>query len=154
VLAFVIAQPFTAARPLGGMILVGVLLAEVLLLTLVRAGAADPLAHQVASKATIGRFLFGVPVVIVAIAVGVVGMQFVPLANGDNRFDLRDVVPQQLKIEESLSPLSRLKAELLRPEANLFTVKMSGATDGVDRIRLAALDKYDGAVWTSDDSLL
>lgn len=154
VLAFVIALPFTAARPVGGMVLVGVLLAEVLLLTLVRAGAADPLARQVASKATLGRFLFGVPVVVVAVAAGLAGMRFVPLADGGDRFDLRDVVPQKLDIQDTLSPLSRLKTELNKPDNNLFTVKMSGDTAGVDRVRLVALDKYDGASWTTNDTFL
>ncbi|GAB3880749.1 transglutaminase domain-containing protein [Kibdelosporangium lantanae] len=154
VLAFVIALPFTAARPLGGMVLVGVLLAEVLLLTLVRAGAADPLARQVASKATLGRFLFGLPVVVVAVGAGLAGMRFVPLADGGDRFDLRDVVPQELKIEDTLSPLNRLKTELSKPDNNLFTVRMAGDTAGIDRIRLVALDKFDGALWSTNDTFL
>lgn len=154
VLVFVAAQPFTAARPVGGMVLVGVLLAEVLFLTLVRAGAADPLARQVASKATLGRFLFGIPVVLVAVAAGLVGMQFVPLAKGDNRFDLRNAVPQKLDVHDTISPLSTLKSQLKKPDANLFKVKLSGDTAGIDRVRLAALDKYDGATWSSDDSFL
>ncbi|TCO55211.1 transglutaminase TgpA family protein [Actinocrispum wychmicini] len=154
VVAFVVAQPFTAARPVGGMVLVGVLLAEVLFLTLVRAGAVDPLARQVASKATLGRFLFGIPVVLVAVAAGLAGMRFVPLADGDSRFDLRNAVPQKLDVHDTISPLSTLKAQLKKPDGNLFKVKLSGDTAGVDRVRLAALDSYDGATWSSDDSFL
>jgi hypothetical protein len=154
ILAFAVTLPFTAPRPVGGLVLVGVLLGEVLLLTLVRAGATDPLARQIATKATLGRFLFGLPVVIVAVAAGLAGMRFVPLADGDSRFDLRVIVPPQLKINDTISPLSTLKSQLKKPDNNLFTVKLSGDTAGIDRIRTATLDRFDGAMWSSTDKFM
>jgi hypothetical protein len=154
VLAFLIALPLTSPRPVGGLVLVGVLLAEVLLLTLIRAGAADPLARTIDARATWGRLLFGVPVVLIAVAAGTAGMQLVPLANGDNRFDLRDIVPVTLKIDDSISPLSTLKTQLRKPANDVFTVRLNGDATGIDRIRTVALDDFDGAMWTSRDTFL
>ncbi|MEV4312497.1 transglutaminaseTgpA domain-containing protein [Actinocrispum sp. NPDC049592] len=154
VLAFLIALPFTAPRPVGGMILIGVLLGEVLLLTLVRAGVADPLQRQVADKATLSRFLFGLPVVVVAVAAGLAGMKFIPLADGTDRFDLRTIVPPELRIDDTISPLSTLKSQLKKPDNSLFTVKLSGDTTGIDRVRTATLDRYDGAMWSSGDKFM
>jgi hypothetical protein len=153
-MAFLIALPLTSPRPVGGFVLVGVLLVEMLLLTLIRAGSADPLSRTIATKTTVGRLLFGLPVVLVAVAAGLAGMQFVPLANGDNRFDLREVVPQPLRIYDTISPLSGLKAQLRKPTNDLFTVKLTGDTAGIDRIRTVALDDFDGAMWTSRDKFL
>jgi transglutaminase-like putative cysteine protease len=154
VLAFLIAMPITAPRPVGGMILVGVLLGVVLLLTLVRAGASDPLARTINTKAAWGRFLFGLPVVILAVGAGLAGMQFVPLADGDDRFDLRTVVPPPLDIDDQINPLAMLKSQLRKPDNDLFTVKLSGDTAGIDRVRTAALDRFDGAMWSSSDQFL
>jgi transglutaminase-like putative cysteine protease len=154
VLAFMIALPLTSTRPVGGMVVVGVLLAQVLLLVLIRAGVADPLARQVSTKTLWGRFLFGLPVVLVAVAAGLAGMRLVPLADGNERFDLRDVIPVELKIDDNISPLSTLKTQLRKPDNEVLTVKLTGDTAGIDRIRTVALDEYDGAMWTSRDQFL
>lgn len=154
VLAFMIALPITAPRSVDGMIPVGVLLAVVLLVTLIRAGTSDPMARTINAKAVWGRFLFGLPVVVVAIAAGLAGMQFVPLADGDNRFDLRDVVEPPLNIDDLINPLATLKTQLRKPDADMFTVKLSGDTEGIDRIRTVALDTFDGAMWSSQDQFL
>jgi transglutaminase-like putative cysteine protease len=154
VVAFVAAMPLTSPRPVGGLVLVGVLLAEVLLLTLIRAGAADPLARTINTRATIGRFLFGLPVVLLAVAAGLAGMHLVPLADGDDRFDLRDVVPVPLDIHDNINPLSALKAQLRKPGNDMFTVRLSGDTTGIDRVRTVALDEFDGAMWSARDQFM
>ncbi|MCE7011221.1 DUF3488 and transglutaminase-like domain-containing protein [Kibdelosporangium philippinense] len=154
VLAFAFALPITAPRSVGGMIPVGVLLAVVLLATLIRAGTSDPMARTIDTKAIWGRFLFGLPVVIMAIAAGLAGMQFVPLADGDNRFDLREVVEPELNIDDLINPLVTLKTQLRKPDADMFTVKLTGDTEGIDRVRTVALDTFDGAMWSSQDKFL
>ncbi|MET0238225.1 MAG: DUF3488 and transglutaminase-like domain-containing protein [Kibdelosporangium sp.] len=154
ILAFVIALPITAPRPVGGMLLVGVLLGLVLLLALIRAGASDPMSRTINARAAWGRFLFGLPVVLVAVAAGLAGMRFVPLADGDQRFDLRTVVPPPLDINDQINPLSTLKAQLRKPDNDMFSVTLTGDTAGVDRIRTAALDQFDGAMWSSTDQFL
>jgi transglutaminase-like putative cysteine protease len=153
-IAFVAGLVLSAGRPLGGLVLVGVLLLEILLLALVRSGAADPLARSISSRVTWGKFLFGLPVVLVAAGAGVAGARLVPLATGDDRFDLRDVVPIQLDIDDGISPLVTLKSQLRASQRDLFTVRMTGDAEGIDRIRTVALDDYDGALWASRDRFL
>ncbi len=153
-LAFIAGLVLTGGRPLGGLILVAVILVELLLLALVRSGAADPLARSISTRVTWGKFLFGLPVVIVAAAAGVAGMRLVPVATGDDRFDLREVVPIRLDIDDGISPLVTLKSQLRASSQDLFTVRMSGDTAGIDRVRTVALDDYDGALWASRDRFL
>lgn len=154
VVAFGVGLLFTAGGPVGGFVLVGAVLAELLLLGLLRAGAADPLTRATSVRATLGKLAFGLPVILVATAVGVAGAMFVPVSTGSNRFDLRDVVPVNLAVGDTLSPLVTLKTQLSAPAQDLFTVRLHGDTAGVDRIRVAALDNYDGALWTSRDQFL
>jgi transglutaminase-like putative cysteine protease len=152
--AFGIGLVFTSDRPLDNVVLVAVLLVELLLLALLRAGAADPLSRSAGLRASVGRLLFGLPVVLVVAAAGVAGAHYVPVATGQDRFDLRDVVPVNLDIGDSISPLVTLKAQLRAPAQDLFTVRIGGADAGIDRIRTVALDQYDGALWSSRDEFL
>ena len=152
--AFGIGLVFTSDRPVDNVVLVAVLLVELLLLALLRAGAADPLARSAGLRASVGRLLFGLPVVLVVAAAGVAGVHYLPVATGQDRFDLRDVVPVNLDIGDSISPLVTLKAQLRAPTQDLFTVRVGGADTGVDRIRTVALDNYDGALWSSRDKFL
>jgi transglutaminase superfamily protein/transglutaminase TgpA-like protein len=147
--AFGLDLVLSAGRPVGGLVLVGALVAQVLLLALVRAG----------DDMTIGRrkvagLTLGVPVILVAVAAGLVGAQALPLATGDDRFDLREVVPVPLDIGDGLSPLSTLKGQLREPQHDLFTVGVSGDTADIDRVRTVTLDRFDGALWTSSDRFL
>jgi transglutaminase-like putative cysteine protease len=151
--ALVAGLVLTAARPLGGLVLIAVMLAEVLALVLVRSSAADPLARTISAKVTLTRLAFGLPVVLLAAAAGVAGMRFVPLAGGE-RFDLREVVPVPLDIEDSISPLVELKSSLRATQRDLFTVRLAGDTEGIDRVRRVTLDDFDGALWTSRDRFL
>ncbi|ONI74682.1 hypothetical protein ALI144C_38320 [Actinosynnema sp. ALI-1.44] len=154
VVAFGFALPITAPRSVGGLVPVAVLLTLVLLLALIRAGTSDPLARTIDTKAMWGRFLFGLPVVAVAVAAGIAGMEFVPLADGGNRFDLREVVEPPLNVDDLINPLATLKTQLRKPDADMFTVKLTGDTAGVDRIRTVALDRFDGAMWSAQDQFL
>nr|WP_042193254.1 transglutaminase domain-containing protein [Kibdelosporangium sp. MJ126-NF4]CEL20666.1 FIG001454: Transglutaminase-like enzymes, putative cysteine proteases [Kibdelosporangium sp. MJ126-NF4]CTQ89578.1 FIG001454: Transglutaminase-like enzymes, putative cysteine proteases [Kibdelosporangium sp. MJ126-NF4] len=154
VLAFAFALPITAPRAVGGVVPVGVLLTLVLLLALIRAGSSDPLARTISARAMWGRFLFGMPVVLVAVAAGVAGMRFVPLADGGGRFDLREVVEPPLTIDDLINPLATLKTQLRKPDADMFTVRLTGDTAGIDRIRTVALDSFDGAMWTAREEFL
>ncbi len=67
------------------------------------------------------------------------------------RFDLRDLRGERLQIDDTVSPLVALKAQLKAdpPEA-LFRVELlSGDGTPPDRIRTVALDDYDGALFTT-----
>ncbi|MEY9857853.1 hypothetical protein ABH935_003466 [Catenulispora sp. GAS73] len=172
---------FTAGRPVADSGLAAALVAELALLAVLRAGttgarrvprggddasgsassagSANPGDSGVSPgpgslRAAAGRLAFGLPVVVVAAAVAVAGAHLTPVASGKNRYDLRDHVPVRLDVGDSLSPLVLLKPQLTGPDRDLFTVRVSGDPAGLDRVRTAALDDYDGALWTSSDRFL
>ncbi|MDX8147822.1 transglutaminaseTgpA domain-containing protein [Lentzea sp. BCCO 10_0061] len=149
VAAFVIALLFSAESPGPRLDVTGVFLALALLLVLMRANEGPAVSLRVAG----GRFVFGVPVIALVTAAGVVGVQWVPLASGVDRFDPRDLRSPPLHVTESITPLALVKPQLREAEARtLFTVELDG--DGVDRVRTAALDRYDGALWTTETTFL
>jgi hypothetical protein len=85
---------------------------------------------------------------------GVVGGQVQPVVSGDHRFDVRDLLGPPVTTTETLTPLSRLKSQLVEdPVRELFTVRLDVESyTQVDRIRTAALDEFDGTTWTSADT--
>ena len=104
--------------------------------------------------------LVGLPAVVVAVAVGGLGTR---LALGDpQRADLHS--PSSIEASDELTPLAQLRRQLLADPAELFTVTISGADaapDGngggaplLDRLRVATLEQYDGALWTSSGVFL
>jgi transglutaminase-like putative cysteine protease len=117
--------------------------------TVDRAGAART------SRGRLVRIGFGLPVVATFTALGVAGAGLVPLATTD-RFDPRTVVPLRFDTGDTLTPLVTLKSQLRQqPARPLFTVRVQDAAGiPLDRVRTAALDRFDGAVWTSDDRYL
>jgi transglutaminase-like putative cysteine protease len=96
-----------------------------------------------------GQLAFGVPVVVLLALTGPLAAAALSLGEGD-RFDPRDFRDQRLDIDDALSPLVELKSQLSAPSPDeMFTLDIDGLPDGVDRIRVAALDAYDGAHWTT-----
>ncbi len=85
---------------------------------------------------------------------GVVGGQTLPLASGEHRFDPRDVLAPPITSTDTLTPLGQLKNQLTEePSRTLFTVRLDReAASGLDRVRTAALDVFDGTTWTSADT--
>ncbi|MFI2758912.1 DUF3488 and transglutaminase-like domain-containing protein [Streptomyces echinatus] len=163
VLSLVAALLLTASRAGDELMLTGVLLLVLLLLVLIRAVRLDQTDivtgtdGDSAARGTAGRTLFGLPVVVIVTVVGVVLSQAVPLATGSNRFDPRDVVSVPVEVEDTLTPLATLKSQLQEKKPReLFTVRVDGNPLGgrLDRVRTAALDTYDGALWTSSDQFL
>ena len=113
-------------------------------------------APEPAKRRLVGRIAFGIPVALLVTAVGVGGAQVVPVAAGTQRFDPRTVTPQRYDVSDMLSPLVGLKGQLKEtPAQELFTIRITD--DGgqpLDRVRTAALDNYNGSLWTADDSFL
>jgi transglutaminase-like putative cysteine protease len=162
-LALVVGLLFTAGRPVAGLPVTAAYLFAALLLVVVRvirlertqAAALDLDVVQDSRHRTriAGRIAFGLPVALVVAALGLTGARLVPLASGTARFDPRTVAPQPFEVEDTLTPLVGLKSQLKqKPAQTLFTVQTTDT--GIDRVRTAALDTYDGALWTSDDSFL
>lgn len=100
----------------------------------------------------VGALLAAGLMVAASALVGVVGGQV--LASGQHRFDPRDVLAPPIANTDTLTPLAQLKKQLTEePARTLFTVRMErGASMGLDRVRTAALDVFDGTTWTSADT--
>ena len=98
---------------------------------------------------------FGLPTlgVIGVLAVGVGAV--LPLSSSSRRVDLRDRYHPPIQLSDAITPLAELRSQLdSASTAPVFTVRFSGIPAGmtVDRIPVAALDVYDGAVWGTDAS--
>ncbi|GGM40238.1 hypothetical protein GCM10012275_09030 [Longimycelium tulufanense] len=166
-LAFVVALLFVGKQPGIQVSATAVFLGAALSLALLRANwiaTANPPGHPATpvpdtagrrGRGTAGRIALGLPVIMTATVVGIAGGHVVPLASGAPRFDPRVLRPPPLRVAESLSPLVELKAQLREePPRQLFTVRIHGGSKPIDRIRTAALDEFDGVLWTSSDRFL
>ncbi|MBP2327077.1 hypothetical protein JOF56_007462 [Kibdelosporangium banguiense] len=100
------------------------------------------------------RLVFGVPAVVVIAVPAVLYGQVSPLASGEQRFDPRTLRPPPVRIIDTLTPLATLKGQLREePPRRLFTVRVDGQ-ERLDRIRVAALNQFDGVSWASTDQFL
>lgn len=106
---------------------------------------------------TSGRYLadrarLGLPLMALIATVGVAAAHLAPIDDRD-RFDPREWIRPEVTIEETVTPLAAVRSQQQEdPRRDLFTVAVSDP--GIDRVRTAALDDYDGTVWTSDDRFL
>ncbi|MDQ0373762.1 transglutaminaseTgpA domain-containing protein [Cellulomonas humilata] len=97
----------------------------------------------------VGRVLLGLPGIAFVIALAAAGALLLPIADGSDRADPRDSHEAEVQVTAGLSPLVELKPQLVGPATKLYTVKVTGEhADRVDRIRLAALEDFDGALWS------
>ncbi len=96
-----------------------------------------------------GRVAFGVPLVVGIAVASPLAAGALPPARGD-RLDPRDLRGERLQIDDALSPLVLLKSQLkAEPPQPLFRITIEVGGDAPDRVRTAALDTYDGALWTT-----
>lgn len=119
-----------------------------------RATGAGTVRIERRSPRSIGAF-GAVGVIVAASALfGVVGGHVLPIATGEHRFDVRDVLAPPVTTTDTLTPLARLKSQLAEsPARELFTVRLAvDSFTQVDRIRTAALDEFDGTTWTTTDT--
>ena len=164
---------FTAVSPPAQLVVTGAFVLTTLLLLLLRSNRiatvdqegiderdAQAVGLDLTARrwhSTLGRFAFGLPVVAAATALGVAGATTLSIADGRQRFDPRTLRDQQVSLEATLTPLVQVKPQLVQaPAADLFTVKVasSGPETTVDRVRTVALDRFDGALWTTSTSFL
>ena len=112
------------------------------------------LAHDRRTSA-VGRVLLGLPGVAVVIALAAAGALLLPIADGTDRADPRDSHEAEVQITAGLSPLVELKPQLVGPATPLYRVTVTGSSSTpVDRIRLAALDSFDGALWSQSGTFV
>ncbi|WP_456787260.1 DUF3488 and transglutaminase-like domain-containing protein [Cellulomonas sp. P5_C5] len=176
---FVLALTVTAARQETQLGVTVALLACLALLVLVRANRPDPAAvvsrdatakqrreqalddavgaDGVAARRTsaVGRVLLGVPGVALVIVAATAGALVLPLADGSDRADPRDSHEPDVQVTVGLSPLVELKPQLVGEPTPLYQVTVEGTPrTPVDRIRLAALDTFDGALWSQSGTFV
>ncbi|SFK68782.1 Transglutaminase-like superfamily protein [Geodermatophilus ruber] len=101
-------------------------------------------------RSTYGRLALGLPVVAVVTAVALAGAWFLPIAPGDDRVDPRSLYRAPVEVNAVLSPLVEVRPQqLAQPDDPLFTVTVLDDSDPpLDRLRVAALDRFDGSLWT------
>jgi hypothetical protein len=100
-------------------------------------------------RSTYGRVALGLPVVLLVGALALAGAWFLPLADAEHRVDPRTLYRPPFEVSAVLSPLVEVRPQLMGADRPLFTVTVRGNTDpGLDRIRIAALDVFTGALWT------
>jgi transglutaminase-like putative cysteine protease len=96
------------------------------------------------------RNVVALPLVAVIAGLAALGAALLPLADGNDRFDLRTHQRRPVTISSALNPLVQVKAQLeSNPPTTQFTIRLSSSTGRLptDRIRLAALGDFDGASW-------
>jgi transglutaminase-like putative cysteine protease len=167
---------FTASRPGSFLLQTAVVLPGVLVLLLLRgnqiatagqrsaaetAGADGAVASGLDRAArrwhsTLGRIAFGLPVVAVVGALGVVGANYLPIADGSHRADPRDLRQQEFRLSAMLTPLVNVKPQLEGSKQQLFTVTVTqrGGSVALDRLRVATLDQFDGSIWSQSRDFL
>jgi transglutaminase-like putative cysteine protease len=164
---FLLGLLLTGQRPNESVWAPLVLLGGALAVVLIRANAAEP-ATRAGSDVTVRATMaagapqprvpnylrVGIPLLIAVTAIGVLVGVGLPFVNHDNRVDIREQYrPPDVKFD-GVTPLERLSAELNDPANPLmFNIKVTEPADTkVDRVRIATLDKFDGAVWNSSAS--
>lgn len=100
------------------------------------------------SAAAVRRTLLGVGIVAVALVAGLVAAPL--LAAASDRGTVRDAVDPLVVVSRLESPLAGYRAWFAGDalDAELFTI--SGDLTGIDRVRIATLDVYDGARFSVD----
>jgi transglutaminase-like putative cysteine protease len=97
------------------------------------------------------RMLIGLPVICAALFVAVAASAL-PTAALRSSFDPRQFRSQELVARDVVSPLADVRRQLLYdPPQPMFSVGIERLSDAllIPRIRLATLDRFDGASWSS-----
>jgi transglutaminase-like putative cysteine protease len=164
--ALLVSLLYTGQRPRDYLLLVPVAMALALLgVVLVRAnrsrteGAAD--ATEVAEPAGPGRgggrgsrahLRLGLPVLSVVVLASLLLAQALPVVNDALRVDIPKENDPEVELASDISPLAKVKENLINVDNPvLFTVRFDGVAPdrAPDRVRIAALERYEGDVWNT-----
>jgi transglutaminase-like putative cysteine protease len=102
-----------------------------------------------------GRLTLGIPVILIAAFLGPALSGAIAFGD-DDPFDPRDVRDDHISAQQSINPLSQLKAVIERQPTDAFTVSFRSDADAValGHLRLVTLDQYTGAEWLSSSQFL
>ena len=92
------------------------------------------------------RLLRAAALLAVAGLIGVLGGPYLPFAQAHERFVLRDHVTPPLDLSNRPSPLGAFRTWLVPDRANATQLVVDHWPQGA-RVRIAAMDSYDGLVW-------
>jgi hypothetical protein len=159
-IVLVVGLLITASQPRTHFGVTAVFLLSVTVLALIRADRsvvgtpAPPATPTGQAVRRFGQAAVAVPLVAVAVLVGVASAAVLPLV-ASARFDPRSIDPPPVQVEEALNPLAAVKSQLrTNPPQSLLSVRVGSDDPAVDRIRLAVLDRYDGQTWTAGTKFL
>jgi hypothetical protein len=154
----VVALLFTGKRPVPSPVLMASLILLILLIVFVRVlKPAGREAAQLDATSTSMRkgAVFGLPTIVVMAVVATGLGAVLPITSTSRRVDLRERYNPPVQIAQGITPLALLQSQLnSQSTAPLFTVRFRGVPPGVkiDRVPVAILDTYDGAVWGTNAS--
>ncbi|MFN0089437.1 MAG: transglutaminase-like domain-containing protein [Acidimicrobiales bacterium] len=161
---------FRADEPRLGLVSIGAVAAAALAVVLVHSNRElrrDPAAvssgrrpqggwREPASELSVERQLVaGAPVIAVAVAAALALAVALPATGVGRPFNPRTLREVEVEPRRALSPLVGFKTQLgLEPKHAVFTLRAEAAdgtfnAEAAPRVRLAVLDVYDGAAWTS-----
>ena len=157
--AFVVALLFAGKLRMPGLPLVALMVVLFLLTVFLRVHDPDGNGQQGATflptRGPQAGVAFGLPsLAVIAIAAVALG-SVLPLTSSGRRFDLREHYNPPLQISDGISPLAEVRSQVnSKSNTPLFTVRFTGIPPGmkIDRVPIATLDVYDGAVWGTDAS--
>jgi transglutaminase-like putative cysteine protease len=96
--------------------------------------------------------VLGTSALVVAVVAGLAVGQLNPLGRQVKRFDPRTLIDQPLIVQQTVTPLSTIKAQLReQPPQAVFEVDTHGRNIPDGFVRVAALESFNGSFWTSDD---
>jgi transglutaminase-like putative cysteine protease len=155
--ALVVALLFTGKRPLPSLALVVgiVLLALLIVFIRVHKPGFPGAAPGYTSGRAGGGAAFGLPTIVAIAAVAAGFGAVLPITSKSHRVDLRDRYNPPVQISQGITPLALLQSQLNSPSGTpLFTVRFRNVPPDVkiDRVPVAILDTYDGAVWGTNAS--
>lgn len=104
------------------------------------------------ARGRLGWLAAGAPVVVLITGAAVIGAALLPV-RGTDRADLRELRRPPVVVTDTVSPLARTKGQLTAEPTGLFSVTVPRRAP-VTHVRTAALDTFDGAVWSSGHGYL
>ncbi len=161
VVLFALSLPLAAPTPVFGLVLITGLAALVLLVVLARANpsrqedgalvvrADDDFQPRRSVRSVL---ITGIPMLVLASVLGATLSGAASFGRDDNPYDPRESRAENIDQEVLVNPLAEFNAIKEQVPLPAFTLALLGTDDFdlITRVPIVALDRYDGAQWTTD----